>query len=88
MQRADLRGFVLGIGAGFAASLAAISPAFAEGPPPPYPTSWLAPKEPPKGVVFQAADALGMVRGLGENVFDAVNRIEFKFQGIASAPVH
>jgi hypothetical protein len=88
MQRANLRGLVSGIGVGFAATLVAICPAFAQGPPPPYPPSWLAPKEPPKGVVFQAADALGMVRGLRENVFDAVNRIEFKFQGVAFAPEH
>jgi hypothetical protein len=88
MQCAKLRGLVLACVAGFAAALVVSCPAFAQGPPPPYPTTWLAPKVPPKGVVFQAADALGMVRGLGENVFDAVNRIEFKFQGVASVPEH
>lgn len=88
MQRANLRGLGLVCAAGFAAALVVGCPAFAQGPPPPYPPTWLAPKTPPKGVVFQAADALGMVRGLGENVFDAVNRIEFKFQGVASVPEH
>jgi hypothetical protein len=48
----------------------------------------LTPKIKPTGVVFQAADALGMVRGLGEDVFDAVNRIEFKIAGEAYAPSH
>jgi hypothetical protein len=88
MQRSNFQGFLLACGVGSAAALLAVCPAFAQGPPPPYPDSWLAPKEPPKGAVFQAADALGMVRGLGENVFDAVNRIEFQFQGVASVPEH
>jgi hypothetical protein len=63
-----------------------MAPSYAQRPGAPYPPSRLTPKVKPTGVVFQAADALGMVRGLGEDVFDAVNRIEFKIEGVAYAP--
>jgi hypothetical protein len=64
--------------------LTAVS-AHAQRPGPPYPPSPLTPKIKPTGVVFQAADSLGMVRGLREDIFDAVNRIEFNIAGVAYA---
>jgi hypothetical protein len=86
MQRAKSLGFsTSGL---IVASLLAAVCAHAQPPGAPYPPTPLTPKVAPTGVVFQAADALGMVRGLGENVFDAVNRIEFKISGVAHAPSH
>jgi hypothetical protein len=86
MQRTNLHGFSTS-GLIVAALLAAFS-AHAQRPGAPYPPTPLTPKIKPTGVVFEAADALGMVRGLGEDVFDAVNRIEFKIDGVAYAPAH
>jgi len=43
-------------------------------------------KEAPSGALLAAADALGMVRGVGSNVYDAVNRIEFELQGVGFEP--
>jgi hypothetical protein len=86
MQRAYSHGFLTS-GLILAALLAAVS-ADAQGPGAPYPPTPLTPAVKPTGVVFQAADALGMVRGMGEDVFDAVNRIEFKIEGVAYAPAH
>jgi hypothetical protein len=86
MQRINLHGFLTsGL---ILASLLAAPLGYAQRPGAPYPPTPLTPKIKPTGVVFQAADALGMVRGLGEDVFDAVNRIEFKVQGEAYAPSH
>lgn len=48
----------------------------------------LAPKVPPSGELLAAADALGMVRGLASNVFDAVNRVQFTVQGVEERPVN
>jgi hypothetical protein len=48
----------------------------------------LTPKVPPTGELLAAADALGMVRGLRSNVFDAVNRVQFTLQGVEELPVH
>ena len=67
-----------------AAALAAAVPARAQSRPP----SSLTPKVPPSGELLAAADALGMVRGLGSNVFDAVNRVQFTVQGTEQRPVH
>ena len=86
MQRTNLHGFSMsGL---FLASLLTAASAHAQRPGAPYPPTPLTPKIKPSGVVFQAADALGMVRGLGEDVFDAVNRIEFNIDGVAYAPSH
>jgi hypothetical protein len=86
MQRSHLHGFSRsGL---FLGSLLLAVCAHAQRPGAPYPPTPLTPKVKPTGVVFQAADALGMVRGLGEDVFDAVNRIEFKIEGVAYAPTH
>jgi hypothetical protein len=86
MQRTNLHGFATsGL---ILVSLLAGACAYAQRPGAPYPPTPLTPKIKPTGVVFQAADALGMVRGLGEDVFDAVNRIEFKIEGKAYAPAH
>jgi hypothetical protein len=84
MQRINVHGFLTsGL---LLAALFAGESAHAQRPGAPYPPTPLTPKIKPTGVVFQAADALGMVRGLGEDVFDAVNRIEFKIEGKAYAP--
>lgn len=48
----------------------------------------LTPKVPPAGELLAAADALGMVRGLRSDVFDAVNRVQFTVQGVEQVPVH
>ncbi len=88
MQRVNLTGVLLMQGLIGAGALAMAASAWAQRPGAPYPPTPLAPKVAPTGIVFQAADALGMVRGLGENVFDAVNRIEFKIQGVAYSPAH
>jgi len=86
MQRINLHGLcTFGL---ILASLLAGTSSYAQRPGAPYPPTPLTPKIKPTGVVFQAADALGMVRGLGEDVFDAVNRIEFKLEGEAYAPSH
>jgi len=86
MQRINLHGFLTsGL---IVAGLLAGTFSYAQRPGAPYPPTPLTPKIKPTGVVFQAADALGMVRGLGEDVFDAVNRIEFKIAGEAYAPSH
>jgi hypothetical protein len=50
------------------------------GPPP----SSLQPRIKPTGLIFQAADALGMVRGNNEDRFDFINRIQYSVEGIAS----
>jgi hypothetical protein len=86
MQRINMHGFLTS--SLILASLFAGASAYAQRPGAPYPPTPLTPKIKPTGVVFQAADALGMVRGLGEDVFDAVNRIEFNIQGKAYAPSH
>ncbi len=49
-----------------------------------YVPSNLAPKVKPTGVVFKAADALGMVRGIGEDQFDTINRIQYHVEGTVS----
>jgi hypothetical protein len=86
MRRIHVHGFLTS-GLILAALFAGPS-AYAQRPGAPYPPTPLTPKIKPTGVVFQAADALGMVRGLGEDVFDAVNRIEFNIEGTAHAPSH
>jgi hypothetical protein len=48
----------------------------------------LTPKVAPTGELLAAADALGMVRGLRSDVFDAVNRVQFTVQGAEQLPVH
>jgi hypothetical protein len=88
MQQANVRGFFVGSCLLGAALLALSQSASAQPPGFFYPPTAMTPKIPPTGVVLQAADALGMVRGLGENIFDAVNRIEFNFAGVAYVPVH
>jgi hypothetical protein len=85
MEHAKLAGFVWTTGLVLATALTLPGTVRAQAH---YPPSWLTPKVAPTGVVFQSADALGMVRGLGENVFDAVNRIEFNIQGVAYVPQH
>jgi len=48
--------------------------------------SALAPRVAPTGELLEAADALGMVRGVGSNVFDAINRVQFTLQGVEQRP--
>jgi hypothetical protein len=86
MQRNHLHGFLMS-GLILVSLLESFS-AHAQRPGAPYPPTPLTPKIKPTGAVFQAADALGMVRGLGEDVFDAVNRIEFNIAGVAYANSH
>ncbi len=46
-----------------------------------YVPSVLAPKVKPTGILFKAADALGMVRGTAEDQFDTINRIQYHVEG-------
>jgi hypothetical protein len=92
MTHATVTGFLCAASLG-AAALAASAPVMAQSRPvpaiaPARPVSSLTPKVAPSGELLAAADALGMVRGMGSNVFDAVNRVQFTVQGTEQRPVH
>lgn len=51
-----------------------------------YAPSFLAPKSPPKGMLLESANALGMVRGANSNIFDPLNRAQFVASGEGFEP--
>jgi hypothetical protein len=81
MKHANVAGFLWAVSLSAAALTA---PALAQA----QRVSPLTPKVPPTGELLAAADALGMVRGMASNVFDAVNRVQFTLQGVEQVPAH